>query len=111
MPDPDLLLLDEPAAGLDLGAREDLIDRLEVLAGSTPPAAIVLVTHHVEEVPAGFDRALVLRDGRAVATGAIGEAVTSATLSRAFGQPLVVETRRGRITARRDARSERRNDG
>ncbi|HEY3522244.1 MAG TPA: ATP-binding cassette domain-containing protein, partial [Candidatus Limnocylindrales bacterium] len=56
MSDPELLLLDEPAAGLDLGAREELIDRLTVLAGSDRPRAVVLVTHHVEEIPPGFER-------------------------------------------------------
>src|SRR3954452_9509685 len=69
MPDPDLLLLDEPAAGLDLGAREELVDRLAALAGRSRPSAIVLVTHHVEEIPPGFGHAMVLARGRAVAAG------------------------------------------
>jgi iron complex transport system ATP-binding protein len=104
LPDPDLLLLDEPAAGLDLGGREDLIAALERLAADARPSAIVLVTHHVEEIPPGFDRALVLRAGRSEAAGATAETVTAAVLSRAFGLPLRLE--RGdddRLHARRDA--------
>ncbi|HET7028283.1 MAG TPA: ATP-binding cassette domain-containing protein [Candidatus Limnocylindrales bacterium] len=104
MSDPDLLLLDEPAAGLDLGAREDLVERLAALAVARRPAAIVLVTHHVEEIPPGFGRALVLARGRAVAAGAIEHVLTSGRLSVAFGLPLVVEPREGRYTARRDVR-------
>src|SRR5205814_4265378 len=74
--DPELLLLDEPAAGLDLGAREELVERLEALAAADRPAGIVLVTHHVEEVPSGFGHALVLADGRAAASGPIDAALT-----------------------------------
>jgi iron complex transport system ATP-binding protein len=101
MPDPDLLLLDEPAAGLDLGAREDLVDRLAALASATRPSAIVLVSHHLEEIPPGFGHALVLATGRPVAVGPIDRALTSDALSRAFGQALVVEARDGRFAARR----------
>ncbi len=105
MTDPDLVLLDEPAAGLDLGAREDLLERLEEVASdpSTPP--LVLVTHHVEEIPDGFTHALVLAEGAVVARGPIGEVVTDAVLSRAFGLPLTVEHHDGRWRAR--ARSPR----
>ncbi len=101
MPDPDLLLLDEPAAGLDLGAREDLVDRLATLATGARPAAIVLVSHHVEEIPPAFGQALVLTAGRAVSSGSIDRALTSTALSAAFGQPLVVDRRDGRFAARR----------
>ncbi|HEU4672786.1 MAG TPA: ATP-binding cassette domain-containing protein [Candidatus Limnocylindrales bacterium] len=101
MSDPELLLLDEPAAGLDLGAREELLDRLTALARADRPAAIVLVTHHVEEIPAGFDRALVLSGGRRVAGGPIEEALTAGSLSAAYGLPLVVDGRDGRRFARR----------
>ena len=69
MTEPELLLLDEPAAGLDLGAREDLVERLADLAADPSPAAIVLVTHHLEEIPPGFGHAMVLADGRCVAAG------------------------------------------
>lgn len=100
MADPELLLLDEPAAGLDLGAREDLVSRLGRLAfdPSTPP--LVLVTHHVDEIPRGFTHALLLRDGRVVASGPIDEALTAETLSRCFGLDLVLEQRDGRWSAR-----------
>ncbi len=101
MPDPDLLLLDEPAAGLDLGGREELVDRLAELAASTRPSAIVLVTHHVEEIPRGFAHALVLSGGHAVAAGPIEGSLTSASLSAAFGMPLEVFMEDGRHAARR----------
>ena len=84
MPDPELLLLDEPAASLDLGARETLLADLADLAAEAEPAAIVLVTHHVEEIPAGFSHALVLRAGAIVASGPIDEVLTSRALSQAF---------------------------
>lgn len=96
---PDLLLLDEPGAGLDLGARERLIDSLVSLAAapSTPP--VVLVTHHVEEIPPGFDRILVLAGGRAVACGSLDEVLTADTLRDTFGMPLEIEKRRTRWRA------------
>jgi iron complex transport system ATP-binding protein len=96
---PDLLILDEPAASLDLGAREALVRDLGRLAASPAPLAIVLVTHHVEEIPSGFGHALVLSAGQAVACGPIGEALDGPALSRAFGLPIEVERRNGRIRA------------
>jgi iron complex transport system ATP-binding protein len=98
--EPGLVLLDEPTAGLDLGAREDLITRLSGLAADpgTPPT--VLVTHHVEEIPAGFTHALLLRAGRVVARGPIGDALTAEALSATFGLPLALDRRDGRYTAR-----------
>jgi iron complex transport system ATP-binding protein len=104
MPDPDLLLLDEPAASLDLGARETLIDDLAALAGESRPAAIVLVSHHVEEIPRGFSHALVLADGRAVAAGPIDGVLRDDVFSAAFGLPIVIERRDGRAWARMDVR-------
>ncbi len=101
LPDPDLLLVDEPAAGLDLRAREELVDALAGLAAAPRPAGIVLVTHHLEEVPPGFDRALVLAHGRVVAAGPIAEVLVDAALGAAYGIPLRVEERAGRWTARR----------
>jgi iron complex transport system ATP-binding protein len=85
---PRLLILDEPCAGLDPVAREHFLAVVERLARSRHAPAIVLVTHHVEEITPAFSHALVLREGRAVACGAIGQALTSATLSDAFGAPL-----------------------
>jgi iron complex transport system ATP-binding protein len=101
MPAPDLLLLDEPAATLDLGAREDLIERLADLARDASLAGIVLVTHHLEEIPPGFGRALVLRDGAVVAGGPIGPTLTDAVLSEAFATPVRVVVDSGRYGARR----------
>ena len=99
MTEPRLLLLDEPAAGLDLGAREALVGRLATLASRPDPAAIILVTHHIEEIPPGFTHALVLASGRSVAAGPIGSVLTSATLTEAYGLPLVVRHPNGRFTA------------
>ena len=100
MVDPEVLLLDEPAAGLDLGSREDLVRRLSDLAADAFGPALVLVTHHVEEIPPGFTHALLLRDGAVVAAGPIDEALTAATLSSAFDLPLVLDQRGGRYSAR-----------
>lgn len=100
MPDPDLLLLDEPSSSLDLGAREALVDDLERLAESERPLAIVLVSHHVEEIPPRFDHALVLRHGCAVAAGPIETTLTSRTLSGAFDRRLVVRRAAHRFHAR-----------
>ena len=101
MPDPDLLLLDEPGASLDLGARETLVDDLTVLASAVRPKAIVLVSHHVEEIPPGFRHALVLADGTAVAAGPIETVLTDEVLARAYGMPITVEWRDGRAWARK----------
>jgi iron complex transport system ATP-binding protein len=101
MTDPEMLLLDEPAAGLDLGGREDLVSRLTALAMDPDAPATVLVTHHVEEIPPGFTHALLLRDGRAVAQGLLDNVLTAANLSDTFGQPLLLERSGGRFFARR----------
>jgi len=100
MPDPELLLLDEPAAGLDLGGREDLLGRVAMLGQDPQAPVIVMVTHHVEEVPEGFTHALLLRKGSVVAAGPLPEVFTERTLSRCFGFPLEVERRGARWTAR-----------
>lgn len=99
MTDPDLLLLDEPAAGLDLGAREALTTRLGRLVAQSRPVGVILVTHHVEEIPPGFTHALVLRGGRVVACGPIGSTLTGPILSDAFGLRLDVEQTAGRYRA------------
>ena len=101
MTDPELLLLDEPAAGLDLGGREDLVSTLSVLAFDPASPATVLVSHHVEEIPPGFTHVLMLREGRVVAQGPIEEALTPESLSATFGMPLVLEQHDGRFAARR----------
>jgi iron complex transport system ATP-binding protein len=93
MADPDLLLLDEPGSGLDLGARERLVDSLVSLAGNRDAPPIVLVTHHVEEIPPGFEHVLVL------ASGPVDEVLTADTLSRTFDMPLEIERRGGRWRA------------
>jgi iron complex transport system ATP-binding protein len=103
MTDPELLLLDEPGAGLDLGGREDLVTRLSDLARDHYAPAQVLVTHHVEEIPPGYDHALLLRDGEVLAAGAIGDVLTDPLLSEAFGLPLQVQRQDGRFSARRVA--------
>ncbi len=100
MPDPDLLLLDEPAASLDLGAREVLIGDVAHLADQERPKAIVLVTHHVEEIPSGFTHALILSDGKLIAAGPLDSMVTNKNLSLAYELPIRVEHRDGRVWAR-----------
>ncbi|WP_092529611.1 ABC transporter ATP-binding protein [Amycolatopsis arida] len=101
MTDPEMLLLDEPAAGLDLGGREDLVARLATLAQDPDAPAMVLVTHHVEEIPPGFTHALLLAEGRAVAAGLVDDVLTSENLSRTFGQDLLLERSGERFFARR----------
>jgi iron complex transport system ATP-binding protein len=91
MPDPELLLLDEPAAGLDLGGREDLVRRLSSLAHDLRAPTMVLVSHHVEEVPSGFTHGLLLRHGSVVAQGPLDYVMTADNLSRTFGIPLSLE--------------------
>jgi iron complex transport system ATP-binding protein len=100
MADPGLLLLDEPAAGLDLAAREDLVDRLGGLAvdPATPPT--VIVTHHVEEIPAGFTHVLLLRGGRTVAAGPLDDVLTEPALSDCFGVPVQLDRDADRFTAK-----------
>ncbi len=100
MPDPELLLLDEPAAGLDLGAREELVGRLARLATDVAAPAMVLVTHHLEEVPPGFTHALLLRRGGVVAAGKVDEVLTGENLRDCFGIPLQVERHNDRWYAR-----------
>ncbi|MCW2720145.1 MAG: transporter related protein [Pseudonocardia sp.] len=99
MTDPELLLLDEPTAGLDLGGREDLVGRLARLAMDPDAPASVLVTHHVEEIPPGYTHGLLLREGGVVASGLLDDVLTDENLTATFGVPLSVQRRRGRYTA------------
>ncbi len=100
MNDPGVVLLDEPSARLDLGGREQLVAALADLAAVPAGPPLVLVTHHVDEVPDGVTHAMLLRDGVAVATGPIGEALTAETLSECFGLRLALERRPdGRLSA------------
>ncbi len=105
MTDPELLLLDEPAAGLDLGGREELVERLGDLAADPDAPAMVLVTHHVEEIPPGFTHALLLKEGEVVGQGLLGDVLTAENLSNAFSQSIALDRVDGRWFARRARRS------
>ena len=100
MTDPELVLLDEPAAGLDLGGRETLVRDLAELAGDRRSPVLVLVTHHVEEIPPGFTHGLLLRRGRIVAAGPLADVLTDDTLSATFDLPLEVTGNGNRWGAR-----------
>jgi len=104
MTDPELLLLDEPAAGLDLGGREDLVSTLTVLAMDAMSPATVLVSHHVEEIPPGFTHAMLLRQGKVVASGPMEQVLTEEVISTTFGMPLQLTHEDGRWAARRRVR-------
>jgi len=99
MTDPELLLMDEPTAGLDLAGREQLIVIMSQICADPDAPAVVLVTHRLEEIPPGISHALVLDHGHPLASGPIEQVLTSQTLSRAFGLPLEVTTRNGRWSA------------
>lgn len=101
MTDPELLLLDEPAAGLDLGGREELVARLSDLASDADAPAMVLVTHHVEEIPHGFSHCLILSEGKVVDSGLLTDVMTAENLSKAFGQSIALDVIDGRYFARR----------
>lgn len=103
MTDPELLLLDEPSASLDLGARENLIELLSGYASSPYSPGMIMVTHHVEEIPPGFTHALLVREGRVQAAGPIHDTLTAANLEATFGMPftLTVENERFSAVARR----------
>ena len=100
MADPELLLLDEPAAGLDLGGREDLLRRFSIFASDPLAPASILVTHHIEEIPAGTTHALILKDGGIAVSGPIGDVITSEHISAIFGLPITVVREGDRFFAR-----------
>jgi len=100
MTDPELLLLDEPTASLDLGSREELLALLSGYASSPTTPAMLMVTHHVEEIPVGFTHVLLLRDGEVVAAGPIEQTLTAEALTEAFGMPIVLTADGGRYAAR-----------
>ncbi len=96
MTDPGLLLLDEPTAGLDLAGREDLVNRLAGLAADPSTPATVLVTHHVDEIPPGFDHVLLLRSGHVLASGPLEGTLTTDALGACFDMDVVLERRHDR---------------
>ena len=100
MTDPELLLLDEPAGSLDLGAREELLQLLSGYATAAEAPAMVMVTHHVEEIPLGFGHAMLLADGEVQVAGPIDEVLTSQNVSDTFGLGIEIERHEGRFTAR-----------
>ena len=100
MADPELLLLDEPASSLDLGGREDLLRRIEVFAKDPLAPATVIVTHHIEEIPAGTTHALLLKEGAAIALGEISGVITDENLTLAYGLPIAVQFQNRRYFAR-----------
>lgn len=106
MIDPELLIMDEPAAGMDLGGREDLIAYLGDLALDPDAPAMVMITHHLEEIPYGFTHAMLLDEGAVIAQGLIEDVLTSENVSKAYHQPIEVQHDDGRFYARR-ARSAR----
>jgi iron complex transport system ATP-binding protein len=101
MSDPELLLLDEPSAGLDLGGREELLRALTELAGDSRSPAMIMVTHHVEEIPVGFTHVILMRDGRVAAAGPMRDTLTSENLSALYDMPVDLREDGGRFTARR----------
>ena len=99
MSDPELLLLDEPGAGLDLAGREELVGMLAEFAQRPQAPSLVLVTHHLEEIPPGITHALLLGRGRMVAAGPLGETLTNDLVSRTFGMDFDVRRMGGRWSA------------
>ncbi len=99
MAEPELFILDEACSGLDLSARESFLKVVEgVMAGRR--AGVIMVTHHIEEIPPGITHALVLKGGRALASGPVGETIASPVLSEAFEMGIAVERRNSRFWAR-----------
>ena len=99
MSNPEILLLDEPAAGLDLGGREDLLQRLDELAIEAGAPATLIITHHIEEIPAGTTHALLLKEGKILSSGPIDSVITGENLSSAYGISISVSKNNGRFSA------------
>jgi iron complex transport system ATP-binding protein len=100
MADPELLLLDEPAAGLDLAGREDLLKRFSIFASDPTAPASILVTHHIEEIPTGTTHAIILKDGKIAVSGPIEQVITSDHISAIFELPITVSREGERFFAR-----------
>lgn len=100
MADPELLLLDEPTSGLDLGGREDLLKRFSAFASDPQAPASIIVTHHIEEIPAGTTHALILNQGTIAVAGPVAEVITSQHISAIFGLPITVVHEGDRFFAR-----------
>ena len=100
MADPELLLLDEPASGLDLGGREDLLSRFSAFASDQASPAMIVVTHHIEEIPEGTTHALLLKSAKIAVSGPVAEVITTEHISAVFGIPISVTQEAGRFFAR-----------
>lgn len=100
MADPELLLLDEPAAGLDVGGREDLLRRFAQFSNDPTAPASVLVTHHIEEIPIGTTHAILLKEGKIAVSGPVHSVITSEHVTAVFGLPIEVVHESSRFFAR-----------
>jgi len=100
MADPELLLLDEPTAGLDLGGREDLLRRFAEFSIDPLAPASIVVTHHIEEIPVGTTHALIIKDGTIAISGPVANVITSEHMSAVFGVKIAVSAEKGRFFAR-----------
>ncbi len=99
MADPEILLLDEPASGLDLGGREDLLNRFDLLGNDPYSPVTLIITHHIEEIPAGSTHALLLKNGKAIGSGPISNVISTENLSIAYDMPINVTIVNNRYSA------------